>query len=115
MWSRQVATQQSGDRSPDSKNALAEALPNLLCAEGADAVEPEAKQHALLLSHTYVIRVVLRRHRAAIPIVTDGHSGADERTISLPGSRLIIKEERGAAEESAFAVAQKDRRTPLRT
>ena len=87
---------------------LAETLPDLLSAEGADAVEPEAKQHALFLSHAYVVSVVLNRHCAAIPTVAGRDRGADERAVSLPRSRLVIEEERGAAEESAFAVAQED-------
>src|SRR5258705_4693897 len=91
-----------------------EALTNLLGAEGADTVQSEAKQHALFLAHTDVESVVLHSHRAAFPTVTGRDCGTNERTISLPGAGLIVKEERRTTEGSGFRVAQKDGRTPLR-
>src|SRR5258705_2612789 len=91
-----------------------EALTNLLGAERADTVQSEAKQHALFLAHTDVESVVLHSHRAALPTDTGSDCRTNKRTISLPGAGLIVKEERRTTEGSAFTVAQKDRRTPLR-
>src|ERR1044072_245298 len=93
---------------------LSEALSNLFSAKGADAVEPETEQRALFLSHADVVGVVLRRHRATIPTVTNRRRRTNQRTVSLPRARLVVEEERRAAKQSALAVAQEDRRAPLR-
>lgn len=81
------------------------ALPDLLGAEGADAVESEAEYHAVFLSDTHIKSVVLRRYRAAVPTVADRHRGADEGAAIGPRARLKIEEERRAAKQSAFAIA----------
>ena len=83
-------------------------MPDLFGAKGAYSVEPESKNQAVFLSNSNVEGVVLYRDSAAIPAVAQGHGRADEGFISLPRATLKIEEERGAAEESLFAVTQKD-------
>ncbi len=105
-----------GDRSPHSTERhvfenepddLVEALPDLLSAEGADAVEPEAEHQAVFLSDADIEGVVLRRHRAAIPGIPQGNRRTDEGTAVRARSLLKVEEERRTAEESAFAIADK--------
>ena len=92
---------------------LAEALADLLRAEGADAVESEAEDDAVLVAEADVEGEVLRGERAAVPRATDRDDGADERR-AFARSVLEVEEERRAAVPAAVAVADEDRGTPLR-
>jgi len=66
----------SGAQCPGQSTHLSETLADLLGAEGADAVEAEAEQHAFFLTHTDVVSVVLHGHRTAVPTV----AGCDRGT-----------------------------------
>ena len=57
----------------------------------------------------------LGRDRATVPTVSKRHRGVDQRAVSLARSLLKVEEERSAAEKTAVAIAEKDRRAPLRT
>lgn len=57
----------------------AEILPDLLGAEGANSVESEAEDKPILFSQSHIESVVLHRHSAAIPRITQGHGGANQR------------------------------------
>src|SRR5205085_2314187 len=91
-----------------------EILPDLFCAEGADAVEAEAEDDAVLAAEADVVAEVLHGHVAAIPSVAKRPDGTDERVV-FARSVLEIEEEGRAAKEAVPDVAEKDRRTPLRT
>src|SRR5947209_14416438 len=92
---------------------LAEALADLLGAEGADAVEAEAEDDAVLVAQADVEAEVLRGDSAAVPGAAHRDDRADERS-GLARSGLEVEEEGRAAEQSPVAVADEDRRTPLR-
>src|SRR5947209_8078782 len=91
----------------------AEALADLLGAEGADAVEAEAEDDAVLVAQADVEGEVLRGDGAAVPGAAQGDDRADERR-GLARSVLEVEEEGGAAEQPAVAVADEERGTPLR-
>ena len=54
-----------------------EALADLLRAEGADAVEAEAEDKAVLVAQADVETVVLHRNRTAVPTIAGCEGGAD--------------------------------------
>src|SRR4051812_394123 len=86
----------------------AEALSDLLRAEGADAVEAEAEDDAVLLPESDVECEVLARDSAAVPSVADRDDRTDERRASLARTVLEVEEEGRAAEEPAVSVAEED-------
>src|ERR1041384_1328814 len=90
-----------------------EVLPDLFCAEGADAVEAEAEDDAVFAAEADVVAEVLHGHVAAIPSVAERPDGTDERVV-FARPVLEVEEEGCAAEETVPDVAEKDRRTPLR-
>ena len=71
----------------------AEVLPDLFGAEGADAVEAEAEDEAVLFPNANVERVVLRGYGATVPRITNRNCRTYQRTISFTRARLEIKEE----------------------
>src|SRR5205085_11451046 len=73
----------------------------------------EAEDDAVLGAQADVEGEVLRGERATVPRATDRDDGADERR-AFARSVLEVEEERRAAVPAAVAVADKDRRTPLR-
>src|SRR5205085_4004940 len=73
----------------------------------------EAEDDAVLVAQADVEGEVLRGERATVPRATDRDDGADERR-AFARSVLEVEEERRAAVPAAVAVADKDRRTPLR-
>src|SRR5947209_3986421 len=91
----------------------AEALADLLGAEGADAVEAEAEDEAVLVAQADVEGEVLRGDGAAVPGAAHGDDRADQGG-RLARPRLEVEEEGGAAVEASVAVADEDGRTPLR-
>src|SRR5437660_12600815 len=76
---------------------LAEALADLLGAEGADAVEAEAEDDAVLVAQADVEGEVLRGDGAAVPGAADRDDRGDERG-GLAG-RALEGEEGGRAAE----------------
>lgn len=94
---------------------LSPALADLFGAEGADAVEAEGEDDAVLFAQSDVETRKLNRRRATIPCVSERHCRTDQRTIPSSGSLLKIEEERRTAKEPTIAIAQKYRWTPLRT
>src|SRR5512132_2261566 len=88
-------------------------LPDLFGSKGADAIQAKAENQSIFLPHADVEGVILRRYRAAVPTVAHCHSRTHERAM-ISRMHLEVEEERGAAEQPAFTIAEKDRRTPLR-
>src|SRR5437868_13577612 len=97
-----------------ARECSTEILPDLFCAEGADAVEAEAEDDAVLAAEADVVAEVLHGDRAAVPSVAERPDGTDERVI-FARPVLEIEEEGCAAKQSVPRVAEKDRRTPLRS
>ena len=94
-------------------DCLSKLLSDLFSAEGANAVEAEAEHHAVFLSDTDVESVVLGSHCAAVPTVAERDGRTNQSAIAASLPRLKVEKERRSTEEAAFAVAQKDGRTPL--
>src|SRR5215216_8178889 len=79
---------------------LSKPLADLLGAEGADAVEAEAEDEAVLVAQADVEGEVLADDRAAVPGLAERDGRADERRTALPRPVLEVEEEAGAAEQS---------------
>lgn len=75
------------------QGTLSEPLPNLLCAEATDSIQPKTKYDTVLLPNPNVESVILCGDGAAIPTVSNGGGRTDKGTISLPGSGLKVEEE----------------------
>src|SRR5215213_3242718 len=93
---------------------LSPALPKLLRPEAPDPVQPEAENHPILFPQAHVEGRKLPRERTAVPGVSQGHSGADQRVVTPARPLLEVKEDPRATEKSPVAVAEKHRRAPLR-
>src|SRR5215210_7176045 len=87
------------------KIRLGETLADLLCAEGADAVEAEAEDGSVFVTQTDVEVVVLNGDGATVPGVAQGENRADERRASFGRPILKIEEERRAAEQPTIRIA----------
>src|ERR1700752_2684016 len=89
---------------PDSQRLP---LADLLGPETADTVQTKTKDHAVLFAQAHVPGRELSRDGTAVPAMTQGNRGVDQRTVAAAGSLLEVEEERRATEQSALSVAQK--------
>src|ERR671912_345142 len=113
-WKPTTSTPSLSNTRHPAPSFSAEVLADLFGAEGADAVEAEAEDDAVLGAQAGVEGEVLRGDGAAVPGVAEGDDRADERGAAATGPVLEVEEERGAAEQSALAVAEEEGGTPLR-
>jgi len=61
---------------------LWEALPNLLCSKGADAVQTESEDKTVFVSQTHIEGRLLRRNRATLPGIADSRGRTNEGSIA---------------------------------
>jgi len=89
-------------------------LADLLRPKRSNPIQAKREHNAVFFSHADVESEVLHCNRATVPGVTHRCRRANQRTIAGERMLLKIKEQRGAAKQSFFAIAHENLRAPLR-